>query len=77
VTLQPTDIPLEEQLEEAYRALRQNKRMYPEWIRRGTLSDALAARRLASQEAICATLKAAWHAEQDARQLAMFPPETP
>jgi len=43
-------IPLADQLAEAWRELKLRRRLYPESIRRGTLSETMAARRLTLQE---------------------------
>ena len=43
-------IPLADQLAEAWRALKLHRRLYPESILRGTLSEIMAARRLTLQE---------------------------
>jgi len=42
--------PLADQRAEAWRELKLRRRLYPESIRRGTLSETMAARRLTLQE---------------------------
>jgi|RhiMetdeSRZDD1v2_1073273.scaffolds.fasta_scaffold162910_2 hypothetical protein len=43
-------LPLADQLAAAWRELKLRRRLYPEAIRRGTLSEPMAARRLTLQE---------------------------
>jgi hypothetical protein len=50
-------ITIADELEEAWRELKTRKRVYPDWIKRGTLAPGVAAKRLAVQEAIVARLQ--------------------
>jgi hypothetical protein len=50
-------VTIHDELEEAYRELKTRKRVYPEWIKRGTLAPGVAEKRLAVQEAIVVRLQ--------------------
>jgi hypothetical protein len=55
----PTQVSLPDQIAEIERELGMRKRLYPNWIARGTLKQATADHQLRVMEAVLATLKGA------------------
>jgi hypothetical protein len=62
-------ISLADQIAEAQRELALRKRLYPGWIKRGTLTEGQATYYLAAMQAIVQTLR---QLDMDQRQLPLF-----
>jgi hypothetical protein len=62
-------ISLADQIKEAQRELALRKKLYPQWIKRGTLTEGQATYYLQAMEAIVQTLR---QLDMDQRQLHLF-----